>query len=100
MCYLIGLTNYQKPNEPQPLCTIRGTWMANDGDGKAWNLANWIIIAMAGVIGALVVAGYNNLSSKTDTGFASIYAEIRSLQGSVSAVNAEMKQMGKDLTRI
>jgi hypothetical protein len=73
--------------------------MAND-DSKSWNLANWIIIGMAGVIGAMVVAGFSSLKTDSQQGFAAVYARLSQIEGAVTSTNAEVKQMGKDLTRI
>jgi hypothetical protein len=73
--------------------------MAN-GDTKAWNIANWIIIAMASIIGVLVVAGYSSLKSDNNAGFTALHARLGLIEGTVTSTNAEVRQMGKDITRI
>ena len=73
--------------------------MVNE-DNKAWNLANWIIIALAGIIGALVVAGYSSLKSESNANSATIYARLGQIENKVDATNTEVKQLSKDVTRI
>lgn len=74
--------------------------MANGSDAKVWNLANVIITIMAGIIAALISAGFYSLGNKIETGDASIYAQLSKIEGNVKATNECMMRMQSDITRI
>jgi hypothetical protein len=74
--------------------------MANGGDNKAWTLANWIIIAMGTVIGALVVAGYSSLKSDSNSNFAAMYARQGQMETKLDVVGNAVNQLKVDVMRI